>query len=126
MRALDWRTVAPDERWLWWQQLWQSVCELRVRYEIPVRYGWWEHGPQLEALAALAAWTGAYDDGEWDDPPGKLSLLLDLERVGSLLRDGNDPFYPGRDHLAFERHLQEIGCTPPPADHTPATLRQER
>ncbi len=69
----------------------------------------------MEALAALAAWTERYDSGEWDDPPGKLSLLFDLERIGVLLRDGNEPFYPDRDRLAFARHLIEMGCQPPPA-----------
>jgi hypothetical protein len=114
MKRLDWRSVAEEERWIWWEHLWRDVCELRVRYELPVRYGWWEHAPQLEALAALAAWTSAYDDGDWDDPPGKLSLLLDLERIGELLRDGNEPFYPERHRSLFEHHLQQIGCAPPP------------
>ncbi|HEY2201967.1 MAG TPA: hypothetical protein VGH56_08765, partial [Solirubrobacteraceae bacterium] len=47
-----------------------------------------------------------YDSGAWDDPPGKLALLYDLERVGLLLRNGQDPFYPDRDRAAFERWLQ--------------------
>ena len=47
---------------------------------------WWEDGAQVEALAALAAWVGRYDSGEWDDPPGKLALLYDLERVRELIR----------------------------------------
>jgi hypothetical protein len=56
---------------------------------------------QVEALAALSAWVERYDSGEWDDPPGKLALLFDLERVAVLLRDGGDPFHPDRDRLAF-------------------------
>jgi hypothetical protein len=113
MKRLDWRIVPDDERWLWWEGIWQDVCELKTRYELPVRCGWWAHATQLEALAALSAWTSAYDDGEWDDPPGKLSMLLDLDRIGELLRDGNDPFYPDRHRHLFELHLVEIGCAPP-------------
>ena len=78
----------------------------------------------MEALAALAAWTERYDSGEWDDPPGKLALLYDLERVGALLRDGNEPFDPDRDRLAFARHLIEIGCQPPPARGDDRTTRR--
>lgn len=113
MNALDWRTVAFEDRRLWWERLWDDVCALGERYQLPVRHGWWEHPTQLEALAALAAWSHAYDDGDWDDPPGKLSLLLDLERIGTLLRDGSDPFFPDRDRPAFERHLIKVGCQPP-------------
>ena len=68
----------------------------------------------MEALAALAAWVHRYDSGDWDDPPGKLALLYDLERVAALLRDGGDPFHPDRDRTAFARHLIELGCQPPP------------
>jgi hypothetical protein len=107
--------LLPRERWLWFEQLWSDVCTLRVRYRLPVRAGWWEDQVQVEALAALAAWTDRYDSGEWDDPPGKLGLLYDLERVSVLVRDGNDPFHPDRDRLAFARHLVDIGCQPPPA-----------
>lgn len=69
---------------------------------------------QVEALAALAAWVARYDSGEWDDPPGKLALLHDLERVSLLLRDGREPFAPDRDRLAFARYLIDLGCQPPP------------
>ena len=111
---LTWRGLYPRERWLWFEQLWTDVCTLRARYHLAVRSGWWEDDVQVEALAALAAWTQRYDSGEWDDPPGKLALLYDLERVAALLRDGNDPFHPDRDRLAFARHLIELGCQPPP------------
>ena len=77
--------------------LWVDVCRLRERYMLPVRTCWWENPIQVEALAALAAWVERYDSGEWDDPPGKLALLYDLERVSAMLRDGNEPFYPDRD-----------------------------
>jgi hypothetical protein len=110
---LDWRGLYPRERWLWFEQLWSDVCRLRERYRLAVRAGWWENDVQLEALAALAAWVGRYDSGEWDDPPGKLALLYDLERVATLLRDGLDPFSPSRDRRAFERYLLELGAQPP-------------
>lgn len=111
---LDWRGLYPRERWLWFEQLWADVCMLRERYRLAVRSGWWENELQLEALAALAAWVSRYDSGEWDDPPGKLALLFDLERVAALLREGMDPFHPERDRTAFVRHLVDIGCQPPP------------
>jgi hypothetical protein len=111
---LTWRSLYPRERWLWFERLWIDVSKLRDRYRIAVRSGWWEDEVQLEALAALAAWTERYDSGEWDDPPGKLALLFDLERVGALLRDGLDPFHADRDRAAFVAHLLRIGCQPPP------------
>ena len=73
---------------------------------------------QVEALAALAAWVARYDCGEWDDPPGKLTLLYDLERVRELIR-GAEPFRPDRDHAAFRRFLVDSGCQPPPGTHAP-------
>ena len=104
----------PRERWMWFEQLWSDVCTLRVRYRLALRSGWWEDQVQVEALAALSAWVERYDSGEWDDPPGKLALLFDLERVAALLRDGGEPFHPDRDRLAFARYLIELGCQPPP------------
>ena len=70
---------------------------------------------QLGVLAAFWVWLAAcifgidrYDSGEWDDPPGKLALLYDLERVAALLRDGNEPFYADRDRAAFDRFLNAL------------------
>jgi len=116
--------LLPRERWLWWEQLRSDVCGLRVRYRLAVRSGWWEDQVQVEALAALAAWVERYDSGEWDDPPGKLALLYDLERVATLLRDGGEPFHPDRDRLAFARFLRDGGCQPPPGAPTPHRPRQ--
>jgi hypothetical protein len=107
------RGLYPRERWLWFEQLWGDACMLRDRYRLTIRSGWWEDQIQVEALAALAAWTARYDAGEWDDPPGKLALLFDVERVAALLKDGDEPFHPDRDRPAFERHLIELGCHPP-------------
>lgn len=111
---LTWRGLYPRERWQWFERLWTDVCMLHERYRLAIRSGWWEDQVQVEALAALAAWTELYDSGEWDDPPGKLALLYDLERVSGLLRDGLDPFHPDRDRTAFARHLIDLGCQPPP------------
>jgi hypothetical protein len=110
---LDWRGLYPRERGLWFEQLWQDAIDLRERYRLAVRAGWWEDAVQVEALAALAAWVDRYDSGEWDDPPGKLALLYEIERVNALLRDGHDPFHPDRDRGAFLRHLRTLGCQPP-------------
>ncbi len=112
---LDWHALHPCERWLWFEHLWSDVCALRDRYRLPVRACWWEDQVQIEALAALAAWADRYDAGEWDDPPGKLSLLFELERVSALLRDGNEPFAPARDRPAFVAHMIALGCERPAA-----------
>jgi hypothetical protein len=115
-RLLGWRELDPRERRLWFEQLWLDVLALRDRYRLPLRSGWWADAVQIEALAALAAWVERYDSGEWDDPPGKLSLLYDLERVGILLRDGSDPFNPERDRPAFLSHVDQLAAqTPHPA-----------
>lgn len=111
---LTWRELYPRERWMWFEQLWKDVCALRGRYRISVRSGWWEDELQLELLAALAAWVQRFDSGEWDDPPGKLALLYDLERVNAMLRDGLSPFDPRRDHPAFISHIVSLGAKPPP------------
>jgi hypothetical protein len=111
---LTWRGLLPRERWLWFERLWSDVCALRERYRLAVRSEWWADEVQVEVLAALAAWVERYDTGEWDDPPGKLSLLFDLERVAVALREGIEPFHPDRDRMAFGRHLVDIGCQPPP------------
>ena len=105
--------LLPRERWLWWEQLWADVISLSRRYRIRLGHRWWEDDVQVETLAALAAWVERYDSGEWDDPPGKLALLYDLDRVRALIR-GGEPFHPDRDRLAFARFLIEAGCQPPP------------
>ena len=117
---LDWHGLYPRERWAWFERLWTDACELQERYRLAIRSGWWEDQMQVEALAALAAWVARYDSGEWDDPPGKLALLHDLERVSLLLRDGREPFAPDRDRLAFSRHLVDLGCQPPPRSYDAA------
>lgn len=105
---LDPDRLLARERWVWYEQLWSDVCALRDRYRLPVRAGWWENQLQVEALAALAAWVERYDSGQWDDPPGKLALLYELDGVAGLLRDGDAPFVPRRDRPAFTAHLPDL------------------
>lgn len=105
--------LLPRERWLWWEQLWSDVLMLAARYRIRPAKDWWEDATAVEALAALAAWVARYDSGEWDDPPGKLALLYDIDRVRELVR-GDEPFDSSRDHAAFARFLVDSGCHPPP------------
>jgi hypothetical protein len=123
---LDWRGLYPRERWIWFERLWADVCGLRHRYRLPVRSCWWEDSIQVEALAALAAWAARYDSGEWDDPPGKLGLLFELERFEPILRDGNEPFDPERDRSTFRRHLFALGCQPPPSEPPGGAARRPR
>jgi hypothetical protein len=110
---LDARGLVPRERRVWYEQLWTDACMLQGRYRLALRSGWWEDELQVETIAALGAWVERYDSGEWDDPPGKLALLYDLERVGQLLRDGREPFHPARDRSAFERFVAEAARQPP-------------
>ena len=110
-----WHRLAPGARWRWFERLWSDVCSLSARYRLSVRSEWWADELQVEVLAAFAAWVQRYDSGEWDDPPGKLSLLYEIERVAGLLRDGNEPFHPDRDRRQFEAFLiDQHGCRPTP------------
>ena len=40
--------LLPHERGRWYEQLWSDVCNLRSRYRLPVRAGWWTHPLQVE------------------------------------------------------------------------------
>src|SRR5438874_13287914 len=115
--------LLPRERWLWWEQLWSDVIMLGDRYRVRPGNDWWEDGVEVEALAALAAWLARYDAGEWDDPPGKLALLYDLERVRQLIK-GSEPFDARRDRAAFDRFLIDQGCQPPPGAQAPSGRRR--
>ena len=110
--------LLPRERWLWWEQLWSDVSRSASATASASAADGGRTSVQVEALAALAAWVERYDSGEWDDPPGKLALLYDLERVAALLRDGGEPFHPDRDRAAFARFLIDGGCQPPPGGQT--------
>jgi hypothetical protein len=117
--------LLPRERWLWWEQLWSDVLMLGDRYRIRPARDWWEDGTQVEALAALAAWVARYESGEWDDPPGKLTLLYDLDCVREMIR-GTGLFHPDRDRAGFARFLIESGCQPPPSGRSPDARHQRR
>ena len=97
---------------MWWEQLWSDVIALGRRYRLWPSKDWWEDDTVVEVFAALAAWVERYDSGEWDDPPGKLALLYDLERVREVVR-GHEPFHPDKDRAAFRRFLIDTGCQPP-------------
>jgi hypothetical protein len=107
---LSWRGLPADAAWIWWEQLWKDAIGLRDRYRLALRSGWWRDEIQVEALAAVAAWARGYDSGGWSDPPGKLQLLFDLDRIRGLLRAGDDVFDPERDRDRFVRHLLDAGC----------------
>jgi hypothetical protein len=119
--------LLPRERWLSWEQLWSDVIMLGDRYRVRPGKDWWENAAHVEALAALAAWVARYDSGEWDDPPGKLALLYDLERVRELIRS-HEPFDPTPDCGAFRRFLIDSGCQPPPGGDAgkPNPSREEK
>jgi hypothetical protein len=121
---LGWRELPAADRWLWWNRLWAAAIQLRDRYRLGLRSGWWKDDIQVEALTALAAWTDAYDTGAWADPPGKLQLLYDLERIRALLQAGEGVFDPEHDRDAFERHLVAIGRDP--ASAVDSVLRSDR
>ena len=78
---LDWRSLYPRERWMWFEQLWTDACMLRERYRLALRAGWWEDQVQVEALAAFAAWVHLYDCGDWTDPPGGWPSYCATERT---------------------------------------------
>ncbi len=109
--SLHWHDLPAAEQPALLERLWTAVCDLRDRYRLPLRSRWWEDQIQVEALTALVAWVARYDSGEWDDPPGKLALLFELERVQLLLRTGHEPFDPERDRGGFDRHLAGL-CAP--------------
>lgn len=112
----DWRALPRWQRVARLEALWHEALALRTRYRLALRAHWWEDAVQVEALAALAAWAERYDSGEWDDPPGKLALLCDLERVAGLLRDGGEPFEPKRDRARFLEHLRKLAGADGAAD----------
>lgn len=119
----DWRELSPRERWDWWDQRWHETVALTERYRLALRSGWWEDSVRVEALAAFAAWVACYDTGVSIDPPGKLQLLAQIQWLRAILRGGENAFDPPTDRLAFDQHLQAIGCrapdghpTPPPED----------
>ena len=98
------------------------MLALGDRYRLRPRNEWWE---QPIVVEALAAWVERYDTGDWDDPPGTLGLLYDVERVRELI-GGGEPFDPSRDRAAFSRFLVDAGCQPPPGTDGPAKRRADQ
>ena len=64
-----WRSLSePDQRWDWFEKLYQQAAHLDRRYRLALRSGWWEDEIQVELLAALGAWVGMFDYANWADP----------------------------------------------------------
>jgi len=113
-----WRELPPAQRREWWEDVWNAAITLRARYRLALRHGWWEDAIQVEALAAFHAWLRLYDTGAYTDPPGKLQLLWELERLRAVVRAGETAFDPATDRGAFERHLDRLErpAAPPEPD----------
>ena len=106
-----WRGLDPEQRWNWFQALYEQAAHLDRRYRLGLRSGWWEDDVQVEILATLGAWVAMFDYANWTDPEGKARLILQLPSVRELVRGGAQQFDPQRDREAFERHLRaDVGC----------------
>ena len=105
---IDWRQLPPSQRRGWWEQLWHRAIAMADRYHLALRSGWWADALQVEALAAFAGWLRLYDTGAYTDPPGKLQLLWELERLRAVLHAGDQAFDPDRDRPAFSQYLDTI------------------
>lgn len=106
-----WRGLEPGPRWDWFQQLYAAAAHLDRRYRLGLRSGWWEDDVQIELLAALAAWVGMFDYGNWTDPEGKARLILQLPSFREALRGGAQVFEPDSDHPRFAGYLRDRrGC----------------
>lgn len=114
-----WRSLRePEQRWDWFQKLYEQAAHLDRRYRLALGSGWWEDEIQVELLATLGAWVGMFDYANWADPEAKARLLLQLQSVRELVRGGAQQFDPERDRETFERHLRaERECEAP--NHVP-------
>ena len=102
-----WRSLHdPEQRWDWFQKLYQQAAHLDRRYRLALRSGWWEDEIQVELLATLGAWVGMFDYANWADPEAKVRLLLQLQAIRELVRGGAQQFDPERDRGGFEHHLR--------------------
>jgi len=102
-----WRGLDPEQRWEWFQALYEQAAHLDRRYRLGLRSGWWEDDVQVEILATLGAWVAMFDYANWTDPEGKARLILQLPAIRELLRGGAQQFDPERDRDEFERSLRE-------------------
>ena len=109
-----WRGLKPQQRWVWFQKLYEQAAHLDDRYRLALRSGWWDDDVQVELLAALGAWVAMFDYANWADPEGKARLIFQLPAVRELLRGGAQQFDPDEDREAFEQHLRQArGCEEP-------------
>lgn len=108
----------------WYQDLWNDVSALQVRYKLPIRTNWWEKPLHVEALAALCAWVNQADNSK--DFRSKLELLHNLDRIGSLIRDGNDPFRPETHQHAFDDFCATLLASQPQSAATGADRPLDR
>lgn len=111
-----WRSLEPEQRWHWFQDLYRQAAHLDRRYRLALRSGWWEDEIQVELLATLGAWVGMFDHANWVDPEAKTRLLFQLHSVRELVRGGAQQFDPERDRDAFEQHLRAHRHCEPPND----------
>ena len=101
-----WRGLLdPEQRWDWFQKLYDQAAHLDRRYRLALRSGWWEDEIQIELLASLGAWVGMFDYANWVDPEAKARLLLQLQSFRELVRGGAQQFDPERDRSQYEDHL---------------------
>jgi hypothetical protein len=115
-----WRELPPGQRREWWEDAWSAAISLSARYRLALRRGWWEDAIQVEAIAAFHAWLRLYDTGAYTDPPGKLQLLWELERLRAVIRAGEATFDPVADRTSFERYLDTVENRPQPTTHSKA------
>ena len=109
-----WRGLDPEQRWNWFQALYEQATHLDGRYRLGLRSGWWEDDVQIEILATLGAWVAMFDYANWTDPEAKARLILGLPAVRELLRGGAQQFDRAHDRDTFDRHLLEhLGCHRP-------------
>jgi hypothetical protein len=78
-----WRGLEREQRWHWFEQLYDQAARLDRRYRLALRTGWWEDEIQVELLAALDAWIGMFDHANWADPEAKPRLRFQLQRSAS-------------------------------------------
>lgn len=106
-----WRGLDPEQRWSWFQALYDQAAHLDARYRLGLRSGWWDDEVQIEILATLGAWVAMFDYANWTDPEAKARLILQLPAIRELVRGGAQQFDPDRDREAFDKHLLEhLGC----------------
>jgi hypothetical protein len=114
-----WRSLRDTEqRWNWFQTLYDQAAHLDRRYRLALRSGWWEDEIQVELLATLGAWVGMFDYANWADPEAKARLLFQLQSVRELVRGGAQQFDPEHDREAFESHLR-AACDSEAPNHVP-------